>query len=196
MSPVAGASIAWSAQPITLVVTNISGTSSAATYLFEIATDSAFSNKVFTKTVPAGTSGQTSVQADTLSANTTYYWRARVQDGTTAGAYASFNLFTVGVGVSVSAPVPVSPANGYSSVGWPTLTVTNAARTGPTGVIVYKFEIASDSAFSSIVVSATVSEGSGQTSFQPSSSQNATVGTTMYLASHCHRPDELRVQLA
>jgi hypothetical protein len=179
-SPASGATINGASQPITLTVTNASGASTSATYTFEVATDSAFAVKVSTKTATASSTGQTSVQIDTLTTNATYYWHARVQDGSNTGSYSTTSSFTLGAAVTVSAPTPVSPVDGSASGGWPILTVSNAARSGPTGALVYKFEIATSSAFTTIAVSATVVEGVGQTSFQPSASQAATMGATYY----------------
>jgi hypothetical protein len=180
VSPASGASISGGAQPVTLTVTNVSGASASATYTFEVATDSGFANKVSTKTVAAGTSGQTSVQADTLPASATYYWHARVQDGSNTGSFSSASSFTLGAAISISAPTPVSPANGTTSGGWPILTVTNAVRTGPAGALVYRFEIAANSGFSPVAVTSTVVEGVGQTSFQASENQTSSVGATYY----------------
>lgn len=180
VSPAAGASFNGTAQPITLIVTNVSGASASVTYTFEVATDAAFAAKVSSKTVAAGTSGQTSVQADTLPANATYYWHARIQDGGSTGPFSTASAFTVGPAITISAPTPVSPADGTTAGGWPILTVANAVRTGPAGTLVYKFDIASTSAFTSLVISSTVNEGVGQTSFQPSANQTAAVGTTYY----------------
>jgi hypothetical protein len=179
VSPAGGASIGWANQPITMVVTNVSGVSSAATYTFEVATDAAFTNKVSTKTASAGTN-QTSVQADTLAALATYYWRARVQDGSTTGPFANPNAFSVGEKIVIGAPTPLSPANSAATAGWPTLTVANATRSGPTGSIVYKFEVSSSSAFTTIVASGSVPEGSGQTSYTPTLSNAPVAGSTYY----------------
>jgi hypothetical protein len=180
VSPTSGATISGSAQPITLTVTNVSGASASATYTFEVATDSGFANKVSTKTVSAGTSGQTSAQADTLAANATYYWHARAQDGSGTGTFSAASTFTLGPAISLSVPTPVSPANGITAGAWPTLTVTNSTRSGPAGAVVYRFEVSSSSTFTPLVVSATVNEGVGQTSYEPSASLAATVGTTYY----------------
>jgi len=63
-------------------------------------------------------------------------------------------------------------------VGRPTFTVLNAGKQGPAGVVVYNFEIASNPGFSPVLISATVPEGSGQTSFTPASELPA--GVTHY----------------
>lgn len=179
-SPASGASINGASQPITLTVVNASGASASATYTFEVATDSGFGNKVSTKTTAAGTTGQTSVQIDTLATNATYYWHARVQDGTNTGSFSTASSFAVTPAVTISAPTPVSPADGFTSSGWPTLTVANATRSGSVGALVYKFEVSSSSTFGSLVVSTTVTEGSGQTSYQPPATAAATMGATYY----------------
>jgi hypothetical protein len=70
--------------------------------------------------------------------------------------------------VVINAPVAVSPADGSTTVaGWPTLVVNNATRSGPAGAITYRFDIATGSDFGTITVTASVSEGAGQTSFTP-----------------------------
>jgi hypothetical protein len=181
VTPAAGASVAYTAQPITLTVTNVSGVGASATYTFEVASDSSFATIKSTKTATANSSGQTSVQADTLAASTTYYWRAHVTDGSNVGPNSTVSSFAVGSSVQLAAPVPVSPSNGTATGGWPTLVVNNAVRTGPAGTTVYKFEISSSSSFSTIQITSTVSEGSGRTSYSPSSSGvSATVGSTYY----------------
>lgn len=71
-----------------------------------------------------------------------------------------------GGSTSVTAPAPVSPANGavVPSASQPiTLTVTNGSATSGVAVT-YTFEVATDVAFTSIVVSKDVPQGSGQTS--------------------------------
>ena len=180
VSPAASASINATAQPITLTVANVSGASASATYTFEVASDSAFNTKVSTKTATSGSSGQTSVQADTLAAGATYYWHAKVTDGSSSGAFSNTNQFTIGATITIAAPVPVSPANGSASSGWPTMKVNNSVRTGPSGTLTYKFDVSTSSSFATIAFTATVAEGVGQTLFQPTPSQAATFGTTYY----------------
>src|SRR5215470_13673595 len=74
-TPANGASIAFSAQPITLTVTNaVRAGSASATYSVEVATDSGFNNKVFTKDGIAEGSGTTNIPLGSLNGGTTYYW--------------------------------------------------------------------------------------------------------------------------
>lgn len=68
---------------------------------------------------------------------------------------------------TLSAPTPVTPGGGTSSIGWPTLTTQNASRTGTTAAITYRFEVATNASFAPVAATATVPEGSGQTSYRP-----------------------------
>ncbi len=169
-SPANGSLIANSAQPVTLTINNglVLQADATVTYTFEVATDSAFASIVTTKDVPQGT-GQTSVRLDVLTPGRDYYWHARTKGGDTVGAFSSPLRFSVGAAITISAPVPVSPLTGNTSEQKPTLRVTNAARTGPAGAIAYRFEIAATSAFTTIIASGTVPEGSGSTAFTPAS---------------------------
>ncbi len=83
--------------------------------------------------------------------------------------------------IVINAPTPVSPANGSTSTGaWPTLTVNDATHTGPVGTLAYRFDIASDANFNSIVLVGSVVETPNQTSYSPTSTQNATDQATYY----------------
>ena len=167
MVPAASAQIQNAAQPITLIVKNAVVTqSSGTTYLFEVATDAAFTNKVQTKGgIAENSSGQTTVALDTLPAAKDYYWHAQATGGGTSGPFSPPSKFTVGPAVVVSSPAPISPLTGAQVPTRPTLLVANAARTGPAGPITYKFEVSSTSAFTSTVLSVTVSEGVNQTGY-------------------------------
>src|SRR5712692_8391002 len=69
--PANGAQVRNIDQPVTLVVQNaaVSGGSGATTYLFEVATDSGFATKVFTRDGVAQGTSQTSLTLDPLAAN-------------------------------------------------------------------------------------------------------------------------------
>jgi hypothetical protein len=171
VSPANGAQVPNLSQPVTLTVSNavVTDPSAGVTYTFEVASDAGFANKVQTKDVPQGT-GQTSVKLDALPPGQDYFWRVRTTSGTTVGAYTSGSKFTIGAAIVISAPSPISPANGASRTTWPTFTVTNATKSGPVGSVLYRFDISANSAFSPLLVTGTVAEGSGQTSFTPSQS--------------------------
>lgn len=177
LTPANGAQIKNADQPVTLVVLNGVSTKPGATYTFEVATDTAFSTKVQTKDgVTEATAGQTSVKLDALAAAKDYFWHARSTSGGTTGVFGSTYKFTVGPAISINAPVPIAPLNGAQTGARPALRVANATRSGPAGAITYKFEIATSSAFTSVIASATVAEGTNETGFIPTTdlSANAT----------------------
>ena len=166
--PANGSQVAFASQPITLVAQNATVSSGTPTYTFEVSTDSGFANKVQVKSgVAQGSNGTTSVQLDSsLSANQSYYWHVRIQNGTVTSAFSGANQFAVGSSISINPPTAVSPVNGASTAGWPTFTVTNATR-AVAAAIVYRFEISASSSFSPILLTGTVSETPGQTSYTP-----------------------------
>jgi hypothetical protein len=168
--PANAAQIPNLAQPVTLVAQNAIVTQPGGTvYTFDVATDAAFATKVQTKDgVAEGTNGQTSVKLDPLAADRDYYWHVRATAGGTTGVFGPAYKFTIGPAIVINAPTPVAPANGASTSDQPTLTITNATRSGPAGAIVYRFEISSSATFATVTVRGTVPEGRGQTSFTPS----------------------------
>lgn len=82
--------------------------------------------------------------------------------------------------IVINAPIPVLPADGSTTTGWPTLVVNNAIRTGPAGALVYRFDISTTSDFNNITVTGSVAEGSGQTSFTPNVTPLPADQTTLY----------------
>jgi hypothetical protein len=172
-SPADGAKIPHLSQPVTLTVTNALSTSTAPqTYTFEVATDSAFANIVYSKSgVPAGT-GQTSLTIDKVKPATTYYWRARDINGATVGPTTAAKTFAIGPEIILQAPAPVSPAQNGSANGKATLTVANAQTTGPVTQLMYQFDVSDSSSFGNIVFTTKVAEQAGG---QTSTPVNATL---------------------
>jgi hypothetical protein len=166
-------------QPVTLSVQNaVTTQAGTTTYTFEIATDAAFSTRVQTKDNVAEGTGQTSIKLDTLPADKDYYWHARAQRAGTVGPFGTTRTFNIGPAIVLSPPVAVAPLTGAQSASRPTFTVSNIVRLGQAGPLVYLFEIASNSTFSPVAISGTVSEGSGQTSFTPAT--DLAPGVTYY----------------
>lgn len=164
-APANGELVPNASQPVTLTVNNGTSTGGATvTYTFEVATDAAFTAIISSKDVPQG-QGQTSLKLDVLPAGRDYYWHARTNSNNTAGTFSVPIKFTIGPSVTLGAPVPVSPVTGTTADQKPTLIVSNVSRTGSVGALSYRFEIASSPAFSTILTSGTVPEGSGSTSF-------------------------------
>ena len=169
LQPANGAQIRNLDQPVTLLVENAVVTKPGdTTYTFEVATDAGFTAKVQTKDgVAEGSGGQTSVKLDALAAARDYYWHARAQSAGTTGVFNAAYRFTIGPAISINAPAAIRPLNGAQTVALVTFTVTNAVRQGPAGPLVYRFEIATNSAFSPVAITAAIPEGQGQTSFAP-----------------------------
>ena len=169
VSPAAGAAIRNVDQPVTLVVGNAVLTqSAAATYTFEVSTDTGFATKTYTKNgVAAGTNGQTSLTIDKIGAGTDYYWHARAEGGGTTGPFSAARKLTIGPAIVIDTATLVSPISGAATGARPTFTVTNATRSGPVGPLAYKFEIATNSGFSPALITATVNEGTSRTTYTP-----------------------------
>jgi hypothetical protein len=178
VDPSGGTKIPVGNQPITLTVENATTNGvRPLTYTFDLATDSAFSNKVFTRNGIAPGNGRTSVTlTDPLATGHTYYWRARAQDGANTGAYANSASFDVFTPIVINAPVLSSPAaNATVDSVRPRFTVVNAQRSGPVGPITYLIELADSPTFAN-KAAWTAAEQSGQTSFDtPSDLQSSAV---------------------
>ena len=172
LEPQNGTKIEIEKQPITLLIENSSSNGvRPLNYTFEIATDAAFSNKVFSRdSISPGENGRTSLKLpDALASggnSRSYYWRARAQDGANTGSFASsaFDVFTP---IVIREPVLSSPApNALVTSLRPTFTITNVVRSGPVGAISYLIEVATDGQFNNKIASWTAGEGGGsQTTF-------------------------------
>jgi len=162
VTPADNAQIRNASQPITLVLANgVSTGSTAPTYTFEVASDSGFATKVYTKDgVAQGANGQTSLVIDKLAPAKSYFWRARTNSASTPGPYSKARGFTVGPEVILQTPVLGDPGANATVGESPTLSVNNVQRSGPAGQIVYRFEVSAQSNFSSLVYAGTSNERS------------------------------------
>jgi hypothetical protein len=169
LSPANNATIRNADQPVTLTVLNaITTASSAVTYTFEVASDAAFANRVQTfSDVAEGAGGQTTRRLDPLAPARDYWWHVRATGGGTTGVFGPAYKFTVGPAVTLGTPVPIAPLTGQQTQPRPALRVANVSRTGPAGPITYRFEVATSSAFTTLVASGTVAEGVNETGFVP-----------------------------
>jgi hypothetical protein len=161
-TPAADSQIPYRTQPITVSVANGASTASGTpTYTFEVATDAAFSNIVFSNAnVPQGSGGQTSLTIPTLASNT-YYWRARATTGGVVGPNSTVHAFSIGPQPTVQTPLPWLPSPNGMGGSPTTLTVVNAQTSGPVGAIVYRFQVADSSTFDNIVFDSTIAEQAG-----------------------------------
>jgi hypothetical protein len=156
-------------QPITLTTANgVSTGTNPVTYVFEVATDTAFSAKVYTSAkVAAGSNGQTSSTVDkTLDGGSggvarQYYWRVQLFDGDSGGPYSPVQKFSIKPPVSISAPVLVSPINGDTTGAIPHFTINNSTASGAVGTISYNYQISRNSAFTDKIESGFATQQSG-----------------------------------
>jgi len=183
VAPANNPTIRFADQPVTLTAANAITTASGAaiTYTFEVASDAAFTTRVQTwDNVAEGAAGTgvTTQKLDPLAAARDYWWHVRASGGGTTGVFGPPSKFTVGPQVTLTAPTPIAPLTGQQTAPRPTLRVSNAARTGPAGPITYRFEIATSSAFTTIVATGTVAEGVNETGYTPPA--NLTLDTLFY----------------
>jgi len=117
------------------------------------------------------TTGFATTTLDVLTPGT-YYWRARMAQlsadfrTTTTSAWTDAWTFTVTPPV-IQTPTAISPVSGSTVHAHPMLTVRNAVRSGITGTLLYRFDVATTFDFRSntVVASQTVPESPGQTSW-------------------------------
>jgi hypothetical protein len=165
LEPASQVNIAELSQPIKLLIENSWTTGDRPlSYLFEVASDPEFKSKVFARDgVAPGGNGRTQLTlSDKLTANRTYFWRARASDGANASAYAATASFNVQPPAVIRTPVPTDPINDErTSSRRPWLTVRNADKSGPVGHVTYHFEVARDAGFGNVVTRLSTGEGGG-----------------------------------
>jgi hypothetical protein len=169
LEPIAGTKIPVDKQPVTLLIENASSTGvRPLTYVFEISTDSAFTNKVFSRgAIAPGDAGRTSLKLpDPLATGRTYFWRAHAEDGANTGPDANAAAFDVFTPIVIEAPILTAPApNSTVQSLRPSFTVTNAKHSGPVGAISYLIEVADSDSYANKVAAWTSSEQANQTVF-------------------------------
>lgn len=177
----ANAKIAVEQQPVTLLA-EIAGSTGPRplSYVFEVAVDVSFTNKVFVaENVAPGDNGRASVRiADRLAPEHSYFWRVKAQDGANSGPYSaavSFDVFTRSV---IESPIPLAPGiNVNGQPLRPTFVVANAVKSGPVGNLSYMFELSDTDSFANKTF-VTIDEQSGQTSL--TSPQDLAYSTVYY----------------
>ena len=152
-------------QPFTLTVKNaVSTGKTPLTYSFQVASDAAFANLVFSQdSVAQGANGLTSLVINKLAGAKTYFWRARAFSGTLAGLYSPARSFSVGPEIVLGNPVPASPGTNATVSGNASLIVNDIQRSGPITQIFYRFDVADSVTFGHIVFTASVAEQPNQT---------------------------------
>ena len=163
VNPINGAEVLNTA-PVRLVFNNGSTNGQRPLfYIVELASDAAFTNKVFAQSKVTPGSTQTSIVVDAaLTADRTYYWRAKADDGANESEFSSVAKFDIVVPIVIEAPVPISPVSGLvASSTRPALVVNNAGVQGRAGRVEYWFEVALDQAFSRTIIQQGVERSSG-----------------------------------
>jgi hypothetical protein len=167
LEPAQGLRIAVEAQPLTLTLSNAATTGvRPLNYLFEVATDAGFSNKVFIRDgITPGATGRTTLRLpNALAPERSYYWRARAQDGANTGPYSASAFFNVFTPVVLGKPILQEPVGNATAVSTqPMLRFANAPRSGPAGPITYEIQLAENDAFSPAVGIWAVDERPAQT---------------------------------
>jgi hypothetical protein len=151
LEPGGGAQIASDQQPLTLLLENASSNGPRPlNYVFEVATDAGFTNKVFGREgIQPGENGRTSLRLpDALSTGRTYYWRAKAQDGANTGPYSAPANFVVFTPISFDKPVLRDPVNNEETTNTtPEFEIANAPRTGSPTSVGYEVQVSQSSAF-------------------------------------------------
>lgn len=167
LEPGTGWQIAGDKQPLTLLIENsFSNSPRPLNYTFEVASDAAFTNRVFTReNVDGGDAGRTSLRLpDALSSGRTYYWRAKAQDGANESPFSAATSFNVFTPVSFDKPLPISPANNVQTDSTtPEFRFRNAPHAGTPEFVTYTIELASNATFTGALVAWQVAEQPGET---------------------------------
>jgi hypothetical protein len=190
VDPQTGTKIPIDKQPLTLTVQN-AATSGVRplTYVFEVATDTDFTNKVYSRdAVAPGDNGRTALRLpDPLATGRSYYWRSRAQDGANTGPYSSASNFNVFTPIVIDAPLLVAPINNVKTENThPRFQFVNAPRSGPIGPITYVVEIADSDSFANKLAIWTVAEQPNQTSLD--SPQGLADGSQYFWHARAYEP--------
>lgn len=182
VSPAANQQFKNVQQPVTLSISNGVTTATAGlTYTFEVATDSAFASKVYTKDVAEGSNGQTTLTIDKLGPSKVYYWRARSNSGGVVGPNSASRGFEIGPEVILQTPALASPTQNQTVVGTGlSLVVNNVGRTGPAGPVFYRFEASDSASFGTILLATTVEESGGSQTSLSVPTTGLTSGATYF----------------
>jgi hypothetical protein len=170
LEPRDGIRIAVEFQPVTLLLENAATNGERPlSYVFDVATDTGFTNKVFTREgVTPGEGGRTALRLpDPLASGRTYYWRAQARDGANTGPVSPLAFFTIFTPIVIEKPRLDSPINNVRIDDFqPEFRIGNAPRTGPVGAISYVLELSDTDSFANKVAVWTFREQPGQTQFR------------------------------
>jgi hypothetical protein len=167
VQPAPGSTVLVDQQPVTLMLENASTNGARPlSYAVEIATDAAFTNKVFVRdSIPPGDTRTSLRLPDPLATGRAYYWHARAQDGANTGPFSAAASFSVVTPVVIGQPTLVSPLNNVTVTSvHPKFVWGNAPRSGPIGAVTYLIEVATTDSFANKVAVWMINEQPNQTS--------------------------------
>lgn len=134
----------------TLVVGNAEGLFVAASFTYRFELYDGMNRIVEGVGEPRDAGSATFMVSVELKPDTAYRWRARAELDGAHGPWADAAFRTLAV--RIDPPIPNAPANGARNIRKPIiLEVINGATHGPVGTVTMTFEIATDSAFGSII---------------------------------------------
>ena len=168
VEPRDGVKIAVDQQPVTLLLENAATNGERPlSYVFEVATDTGFTNKVFKREGVTPGEGRTALRLpDPLASGRTYYWRAQAVDGANSSPVSALAFFHVFTPIVIEKPRLDSPINNVRLGDFqPEFKITNAPRSGPVGAITYELELADTDSFANKVAVWTFGEQPNQTRF-------------------------------
>ncbi len=168
VEPRDGIKIAVDQQPLTLLLSNAETNGERPlSYVFEVATDTGFTNKVFTREGVKPGECRTALRLpDPLASGRTYYWRAQAVDGANSSPISSLAFFTIFTPIVIDKPRLEFPVNNVRIDDFqPEFRFSNAARSGPIGGINYVLELSDTDSFVNKVAIWTFREEPGRTTF-------------------------------
>jgi hypothetical protein len=168
VEPRDGVRIAVDRQPVTLLLDNAATNGvRPLSYVFEVATDTGFTNKVFTREGVKPGEGRTALRLpDPLASGRTYYWRAQAVDGANSSVVSALAFFIIFTPIVIERPRLDSPINNVKLDDFvPEFNLTNAQRSGPVGAVNYVLELSDTDSFANKVAVWTFREQPERTSF-------------------------------
>lgn len=167
LEPRANQQIRDTEQPFEVLIENAVSTSPRPFRMrMQIATDTNFTTVAWTRDgIEPGPNGQTRFRmSDRLQSGRHYYWRVMADDGANTSAWSDTVGFEVLMPAQFGAPTPKAPiANAQLTTARPELRVSNGTSQGPVAQAFYLFQVATDPAFSRIIVNEEAPQGSGET---------------------------------
>jgi hypothetical protein len=166
LEPLNNSRLHASQQPLQLLFENSSSNGERPFWhVVELATDSGFSNKVYTSDkLSPGANGRTAHRLPALDTGRVYFWRVKADDGANSSAFSAPRSFEVLVPVVINAPTPLSPVSNQTAGSTAVqFVMNNGSVSASAGNVVYRVEVATDQGFGSLVAAGQVPRSGGST---------------------------------